>query len=75
MVAYFCHYLSDSNVDLTDLSVDLPVFDISVDLLWGKVSKLHGVYIPVSCYIAVCPKMAYTCRHNFLTSRHNDLIS
>ena len=52
MVAFFCHYLSDSNVDLSDLSVDLPVFDISVDLLGEKVSKLDAVYIPVSCYIA-----------------------
>ena len=56
MVAYFSHYLSDSNVDLSDLSVDLPVFDISVDLFGGKVSTLDAVYILVSCYKACAPK-------------------
>ena len=56
MVAYFCHYLSDSNVDLSDLSADLPVFDISVDWFGEKVSKLDAVYILVSCYIACAPK-------------------
>ena len=90
MVAYFCHHLSDSDVDLSDLYVDLLVIyvDLSdhyVDLSGIKMSsQLHVhcsseisyFYIVLISLTAINLSVKYlTSRHHYVTSRHNILTS
>ena len=83
MVEYFCHHLSDNNVDLSDLYVDLS--DLYADLsdLYVDLSFICLLEIKSSkCVLAQLTTKLYdkstlylTSQYKDLTRRHKDLTS